>query len=358
MKYLLIVFLVLLTLSLPAKAAEAEEQFPGLDLEGLEREGEGYLSGLDLDAPWEENLTALMDTGAEELGGILRPALRSCVLLLGAAVFSAVGEELSKRDMASLALRLAGTVAVSVVAVTDIRSMLGMGLDAISSMSSFSGVLLPTVAVLTAATGAITGAGARQMAAVLFSTLLMKAIDGLLVPLLYGYTALSIGHAATGNDGLKRAAALFKWLAATGLTVLLLVYVGYLSFSGVVSGSSDAAAVKAAKFAISSAVPVVGGILADASGSILASAGILRSTVGVFGMIVILGICLLPFLGIGIHYLIYKFAAAASATLGGGPVPELIDALSKAFGLVMGMTGACALLLLISLVSSVMVVTV
>ncbi len=196
------------------------------------------------------------------------------------------------------------------------------------------------------------------MAAALFSGLLVDLIDRLLVPLVYGYIAASVAYAAVGNEGLKRLAALIKWLATTILTIVLLVFVGYLTVSGIIAGSADAATVKAAKFAISGAVPVVGGILADASESILAAAGVLCSTVGVFGMVVVLAICLLPFLQLAVHYLIYKLTAALSATVGGGRVCGLIDSISGAFGLILGMTGACALLLLVALVSSITVVTV
>ena len=103
---------------------------------------------------------------------------------------------------------------------------------------------------------------------------------------------------------------------------------------------------------------MVGGILADASESVLAAAGILRGTVGVFGMLIVLGICLAPFLHLAVHYLFYKAAAALSAAVGGGRIPALVEQLGSAFGMILGMTGACALLLLVSLVSSLMVVTV
>ena len=253
---------------------------------------------------------------------------------------------------------LAGTLAVTAVAVADVHSLLGMGTSAISSITTFSNVLLPVVATVTAATGAITGAAARQMAAAVFSGLLVDLIHRLLVPLVYGYIAASVAYAAVGNEGLKRLGALLKWLVTTVLTIVMLVFVGYLTISGIIAGSTDAATVKAAKFAISGAVPVVGGILADASESVLAAAGVLRSTVGIFGMIVILAICLLPFLQLAVHYLLYKLAAALSATVGGGRVCGLIESISGAFGLILGMTGACALLLLVTLVSSITVVTV
>ena len=47
--------------------------------------------------------------------------------------------------------------------------------------------------------------------------------------------------------------------------MFLLLFVGWLTASGAIAGSADAAAVKTAKMAISRAVPVVGGILSDAA---------------------------------------------------------------------------------------------
>jgi stage III sporulation protein AE len=104
---------------------------------------------------------------------------------------------------------------------------------------------------------------------------------------------------------------------------------------------------------MSSMVPVVGGILADAAETVLAGAGILRRTVGIFGMLSILAMCIPPFLQLGIHFLVYKATAVLASTLSGGRVTGLIDGFGGAFGLVLGMTGACALILLIALISSV-----
>ena len=141
-------------------------------------------------------------------------------------------------------------------------------------MEEFSSLFLPVVAVLTAATGGVTAAAARQGATVLFSQLLITAMDRLLIPLVYAFVAVSCAHAAVGNPGLKKVADLLKGTVTFVLTALLLAFVGYLTASGAIAGSVDASAVKAAKLAISRAIPVVGGILADASEAVLAGAGV------------------------------------------------------------------------------------
>lgn len=359
MRYIVMIGLSMFLVTGTAFAAEAGDALRDmLELEKMEESAEEYLDGVDvsLDSGWEENLAALVESGTEQIGGELKRSVRSGVILLVIVLLCSLGE--MGDQLGSPAVPMAGTLAVAAVAVADVNSLLGLGGETIDTITSFSNVVLPALTAISAVTGAITGASARYAASALFSGLLTNLINHVLTPAVYGFVAVNIGYAAVGNPGLKRMAAFLKWLTVTILTVTLLIFVGYLGMSGIMTGSADAAALKAAKFTISGAVPVVGGILADASESILASVGILKGTVGVFGMIVVLGICLLPFLRLAVHYLVYKLVSVLAATVGGGRICELIDSVGTAFGLVLGMTGACALLLLVTLVSCVRMVTV
>ena len=144
-----------------------------------------------------------------------------------------------------------------------------------------------------------------------------------------------------------------KKLVTWILTTALLVFTIYLSIVRIISGSADSATVKVAKAAISGVVPVVGGIIADASETVLAGAGMLKNTIGVFGMLAILAACAYPFLQLGVQYLLYKLTAYLASVVGAPGLCKLIDGLGGAFGLILGMTGGCALLLLISVLASV-----
>ena len=70
-----------------------------------------------------------------------------------------------------------------------------------------------------------------------------------------------------------------------------------------------------------------------------------------------LAICLIPFLQLAFHYLTYKLAAALIGTVSDKRLSDLLDSIGGAFGIVLGMTGACALMLLVSLASAVKAVT-
>ena len=71
------------------------------------------------------------------------------------------------------------------------------------------------------------------------------------------------------------------------------------------------------------------------------------------GVLVVLAVCMTPFLRLAVQYLVYKGAAALCAMVAQPRLSGLIDAIGSAFGLVLGMTGAGALVLLVSLVSAV-----
>ena len=103
-------------------------------------------------------------------------------------------------------------------------------------------------------------------------------------------------------------------------------------------------------------LPVVGSIIADASESVLAGASILRNAIGIFGLLAVLGTCLLPFLRLGANYLLYKAAAGLSAAVADSRITRLVNAISAAFGMMLGLVGATALMLFISIISVIKVV--
>lgn len=329
---------------------------PGVDELWEQAEDYGVAEGDGLD----QGLSNLWSDAAGQVGTLLKKSVSTGMKLMAVVLLCALAEGACTegKQEGLQAVEVAGALAVTALTMTDMAAMIGLGRETIGRMDVFSELLLPVMAALTAAAGGVTAAAVRQGATVLFSQLLITAMDKLLVPLIYAYVAVSCAHAAVGNPGLEKLAALLKNAATFFLTALLLAFVGYLTASGAIAGSVDAAAVRAAKMAISRAIPVVGGILADASETVLAGAGILRGTVGVAGMLVVLAICLTPFLRLALQYLVYKVTAALCATVAQPRLSKLIDAIGGAFGLVLGMTGAAALVLLVSLVSAVSAVNV
>jgi len=247
-------------------------------------------------------------------------------------------------------VQIAGTLTISAMLVSSADSMIRLGSETVIQISDYGKLLLPVMTTAMAAQGGVTASGALYAGTAMFDSVLTGLISRLLVPGIWLYLALCIASGALGEDVLKKLGQLVKNTMSFLLKTLLMVFTTYLGLTGVVSGATDAAALKAAKVTISTVVPVVGGILSDASEAVLVSASLLRSAAGIYGILAVLALFLGPFLKIGCHYLVLKVTSALCAVLGEKSMTELIGDFSGAMGLLLAMTGACCMMTLISTV--------
>jgi len=253
-------------------------------------------------------------------------------------------------DGANKVVALVGTVAISVLLFRSVNSMVNMGADVVVELSDYGKLFIPVMSTALAAQGCPAASAALYAGTVLFSTLLSGFIANLLVPSLYIFVCLCIACSAMEEVLLQKLRDFVKWLITWGLKILLYVFTGYMTVTGVVSGTADASAIKAAKLTLSGVVPVVGGILSDASEAVLVSAGVMKSSAGIYGMLVILSIVIVPFFQVGIQHLLLKVTAAICGVIGDKNISALIQDFSTAMGLILGMIGTMSLLLMIGTV--------
>ena len=131
---------------------------------------------------------------------------------------------------------------------------------------------------------------------------------------------------------------------------VLYVFTGYISISGIISGTADAAKLKATKLAISGSVPVVGNILSDASEAVLVSAGLMKNAAGIYGVITMVALGLGPFLQVGVQYLLLNVTAGICHVFGIKEMATLIKEIAEVMGLVLAMIGTVCVIMLISIV--------
>lgn len=243
-----------------------------------------------------------------------------------------------------------GSAVIAAVLILNTQSMIGLASDTVCQMSDYGKLLYPVMTAALAAQGGAAASAALYTGTAAFDMLLGSLITKLLVPMVYIFLALAVGNCAAGEDILKRMRDLIKNVVSWGLKTILTVFTTYMSITGVVSGTTDAAALKATKVTISSVVPVVGGILSDASEAVLVSAGLMKNAAGIYGILAILALFLEPFLKIGIQYLMLKATAALCGIFGTKEMSGLIEDFGAAMGLLLAMTGSVCLLLLISTV--------
>ena len=284
--------------------------------------------------------------------GALQPSFRSAcgvsLSLIAVTILISLVDGLS--DSKTHVIRVVGAIMIGCLLLQQTDTFIHMGREVITEISNYGKLLLPVMAASLAAQGGVSAAAGIYGGTLLFDTVLTSAIKGLLIPMVYIYIALSIANAAFDNDALKELKAFVKWITSWVLKIILYVFTGYIGITGVVSGTADAAAIKAAKIAISSFVPMVGNIISEASESILVSAGLMKNAAGIYGLLSVVAVAIGPFLQIGVQYVLLKATAAVSAVIGGKNNTGLIRDFSVAMGYLLAMTGAVCVILLISIV--------
>ena len=340
----MVLLLVILALGSTAWARTAED--PLDDSAVYENVPEGAILPEE-GADFSEGIQNILSGAVGQARSSLGQAAAMCAAVLAISIICGV---FGGAETGGSTVRLVGIVGMAALFTGKMNAMLRLGTDTIGDISEYGKVTLPVMAAAMTASGQPSTSAALYLGTAVFDTLLLTLVNRVLVPVVYVFLALSIANGAVGNDILKRLRELVKNLATWGLRTVLYTFTGYMTITGVISGKADASAVKAAKLAISTAVPVVGGILSDASEAVVLSADVVKGSAGLYGALAVLGICAVPFLRLGIQYLMLKGTAALCAVTGEKSQSDLIDAFSQALGLVLAMTGASCLIQLISTV--------
>ena len=132
-----------------------------------------------------------------------------------------------------------GALWVTAMAAGDLNALIGLGRETITEISLLGKVLLPALAAAEAASGGVTAASVRQVAAVFFSSLLLTVIERILLPAVYLYIGIAAASAVVEGEALERVGELLKKAVGWVLGGLLTVFVTYLTISGAVAGAAD-----------------------------------------------------------------------------------------------------------------------
>lgn len=252
-------------------------------------------------------------------------------IMLGAGCSAAVAEAV-------------GAVCISAMMLQSSGALVGLAVQTVSEVSEYSKLLFPVMAAAASARGAVTSASAISIGTSALTAFLNSFLRRVMVPAIYLFLTASVANCALGTNLLKQIRDTIRKFSAWFLKAVLTGFLTYMSITGAVAGSTDKTALKAAKAAISTVVPVIGKTLADASEALLLSADIARNSIGIYGIFAFFGICILPFARIGAHYLVLKGIAALCSIVGSKRQTALVDDFAEAMGLLLGMTGVmCAL---------------
>ncbi|MBR6607580.1 MAG: hypothetical protein IKK98_02805, partial [Oscillospiraceae bacterium] len=218
----------------------------------------------------------------------------------------------------------------------------------IRDSAAFLNGFIPVFCGIITASGQPVTAGTYHLLLFGASQMISQTVSQLLLPLIGVFLAISFTAAAVPQLSLDKIAAAMKKAVNWSLGLMLTVYVGLLSLQSMVATGADTLTVKTAKFVTSSFVPVIGSALSDAMLTAQACLKMLRTSVGVYGILAAVITYLPLLLEILCWYLSMQAAALIASLAGSDGQAKLMGALSDALGLLLSITLLFGLLFIIS----------
>lgn len=104
---------------------------------------------------------------------------------------------------------------------------------------------------------------------------------------------------------------------------------------------------KTTKAIVSSAIPVVGKILGDAVDTVVGGGIILKNAIGLVGVIVVIGICIIPIIKLSILTISYKLLATVSQPIADTKIVSLLDQIGDIFKILLAILSSISFMLII-----------
>lgn len=201
------------------------------------------------------------------------------------------------------------TVFCALIIITPISSLFNNVVEVVKSCTIFMTAFIPIYSALIVSVGyAATSASYSALMFIVTQAFTMLA-DGVLMPV--GCVALVTSVAASFNNVAKKYFEFLRKSIVFVLTSAMGIFITALNLQSVVSAPSDTIGLKTVKTALGTMIPFVGSALSDSVSILLAGAGTLKSTVGVYAVVVIV-VAALPTV---IKLVVWRAALAASAAL-------------------------------------------
>jgi len=247
---------------------------------------------------------------------------------------------------ATKTLDIVGVLVCVKVMFDYIASSIELTFKTIEAGSNFMLTYVPVFAGVVGAGGSVTSASAYNIGVLFIAEIAVQISAKLLLPMMSVYFAFAILEAVNPelafsgfSNGIRKAV---QW----ALGLIMTIFVGLITIQSIIGTSADTVTIRAAKFAVSSFIPVIGGAISEAYSTVKGSLGLLRSGVGTFGIIILLLTILPSIISVTAVKLSVIAASFVSEIIGTSRITVLLKNTSSVLSIAISLL-ACFLLMLI-----------
>ena len=282
--------------------------------------------------------------------GELRLSLRVLALLLALGIFLAVLKNLQSsfgREGVSRAAELAGAAYLTAIALEAFSTAVEYASTAVSDLNVLMDAIIPVTLSLMLSGGMPVSGGAVNPIVYFMCSFMAKIIGGVVIPLsLISLVLYILGSISTGIS-VGGLADLCQRVNRYLLSFLMVIFTGVLSVTKFAAASFDSVAARGLKFAVSSAVPLVGGSIADAMSTVAGGSILLKNSIGAVGVAMLIGVALLPVIKIGALALVFRVGGALVGPLGSDQLSEAVGHMAGCLEMLIAAVACTGLMMVI-----------
>lgn len=264
-----------------------------------------------------------VQTGLKSLISIL-------VIIIIHSILKSISESLENDNISKL-IYYVQYIAIVTVIMSNFSDIINLVKDTTLNLVGFMNTLIPVLISLMLYTGSIATTSILEPIILFMINFIGNLVQDILIPMILIITSISIISKISDKVQIEKISKFLKSSTTWFLGLILTIFVGVVSLEGTLASSVDGITAKTAKTLVSSAVPVVGKILGDVVDSVLGCGVILKNAVGFLGVIIIVGICILPILKLAVLTFSYKLVASVSEVIADTKIVKLLDEIADIF---------------------------
>ena len=268
------------------------------------------------------------------------------IIIVIHSILKSISDSLENKSISTITYYVQYILIVTLI-MSNFSDIINMTKNAIQNMVGYSQTLIPILMTLLLTTGSVASVSVIEPIILFLVNFISNIFEVFIIPLVLISTSISIVSKISDKIQIDKISKFMKSSIIWGMGVTLTLFVSILSLDGTLTSSVDGITAKTAKAAVSNLIPVVGKILGDSIDTVIGCSNILKNAVGVVGVLVIIGICIMPIIKLAVLTISYHLAAAVCQPIADEKIVKLLDEMGGTFKVLLAIMCSISVMLII-----------
>lgn len=336
--------------TLPEELGDFIDSLPDGVLDSLPDEIYGdSASSLSEAARRMSGVAYLMSRLFDAFGSAVTELLPTLALLSAIVILSALGRAFASNlgglsEVVEFAAGLCSYSAIAAISVSSLERLSEYFDTLFATVTAF----VPLSGVLYAIGGNINGAASGTLTLSATLAVCQFFFSKTVIPVFCVCLSLTLlGVFEGGGSGRTVSASIKKWYT-TALSFVMMILTVAIGAQSIIAAKADGMAMRGAKFAVGSFIPIVGGTVSGTLGALASSVELLRGSVGVIGIVIIILLLIPIIVELAALRGIFALTSFISGMVGCTGEKSLLDEIGSLYGYLEGIAALSASVFLIA----------